>query len=292
MPVTETILRKRIGLPFCVLGDLSSTPPGFGSSSFRPIVDASGQNREYGQDYPSTTPEQIMRKVRGYNGVSNCPGPAPKLYGVLTGGVMTNQVSSGFPPSPIAGSPFSADDRGLGTSIIYPRWTGETAYNWDTSGAGYLFTPDDWPDTTSAFDYLNGLTDTTNGKSIAMSYATGFQPNDPSIGGDTAYQYDSYISIYMDATEASCWNDGAQIEINLDIWKVDLTLTYVSGTYGQHTFTYGTRSYDSTLTQTVTLDATNCSGAPYKITDWIIPVGTAGYLTYLDDFYITSVTAP
>lgn len=291
MPVTETILRKRIGLPFCALGDLSSTPPGFGSTSFRPIVDPSGQNREYGLDYPSTTPDQIMRKARGYNGVNNCPGPISKIYGVLIGGVMSNQVSTGFPPSPIAGSPFTADDRGLGTGVIFPRWTSETAYAWDTSGAGYFFTPDDWPDTSAGFDYNNGLTDPTNGKSIAMSYSTGAQPNDPSFGGDSNYTYQSYVRVFVDSPGAECWNDGAQIVINLDIWKVDLTLAYVVGSYGLHTFTYGTRAFDQTVTHTVTLDATSCTGSPYQVVDLLIP-DTVGYLSYVDDFYITSVTAP
>lgn len=291
MSVTETILRKRIGLPLCFLGDLSSTPPGFGSSSFRPIVDPSGQNFEYGQDYPSTTPDEIMRKVRAYNGVSSCPGPAPKLYGVLIGGVMTNNVSSGFPPSPVSGSPFYSDDRGLGTSVIYPRWTGESIYNWNVSGAGYFFTPADWPDSTSTFDFSNGLTGTTSGKSIAMSYNTGPQPNDPGVGGDSNYTYQSFVRIFVDAPEPGCWNDGAQIAISLDIWKVDLTLAYVSGTYGAHTFTYGTQGFDQTVTHTVTLDSTSCTGSPYQVVDLLIP-DTVGYLSFLDDFYVTSVTAP
>lgn len=291
MPVTQTILRKRIGLPFCVLGDLSTTPPGFGSSSFRTIVDPSGQNREYGLDYPSTTPDQIMRKVRGYGGASNCPGPAPKLYGVLIGGVMSNTVTSGFPPSPVSGSPFNSDDRGIINDVVYPRWTGETAYNWDTTGAGYLFTPADWPDTSATFDSSNGLTDPTNGKSYAMSYSTGTQPNDPGVGGDSNYTYQSFVRIFVDAPEPGCWNDGAQIDISLDIWKVDLTLAYVSGTYGAHTFTYGTPGFDQTVTHTVTLDSTSCTGSPYQVVDLLIP-DTVGYLSYVDDFYVTSVTAP
>ena len=291
MPVTETILGKRIGLPLCFLGDLSTTPPGFGSFSYRPINNASGQNREYGLDYPSTTPDEIMQKVRGFNGVLSCPGPAPRLYGALIGGVMSNSVSSGFPPSPIAGSPFYSDDRGLGSSVIYPRWTGETAYAWDTTGAGYFFTPADWPDTSASFDYNNGLSDTTNGKSIAMSYNTGAQPNDPGVGGDSNYTYQSFVRIFVDAPEPGCWNDGAQIVINLDIWKVDLTLTYVAGTYGYHTFTYGTAAFDQTVTHTVTLDSTTCTGSPYQVVDLLIP-DTVGYLSYVDDFYITSVTAP
>lgn len=291
MPVTETILRKRIGLPLCVLGDLNSTPPGFGSTSYRVIVDPPGNNREYGIDYPSTTPDEIMRKLKGYNGVDSCPGPAPKLYGVLTGGVMSNQVSTGFPPSPIPGSPFYLDDRGSGTSVMFPRWDAETAYAWDTSGAGYLFTPNDWPSTSATFDYNNGLTDTTSGRSIAMSYNTGAQPNDPSFGGDSNYTYQSFVRIFVDAPEPGCWNDGAQIAISLDIWKVDLTLTYVTGTYGAHTFTYGTPGFDQTVTHTVTLDSTTCTGSPYQVVDLLIP-DTVGYLSYVDDFYVTSVTAP
>lgn len=290
MPVTQTILSKRVGLPLCFLGDLTSTPPGVGITSYRVINNAFGQNRIYGDDYPSTMPDEIMRKVRAYNGVSYCPGPAPRVYGVLIGGIMNNTVTTGFPPSPIPGSPFYSDDRGGGTGVIYPRWTGETAYNWDTTGAGYFFTPADWPDTSSTFDFSNGLTG-PGGKSIAMSYNTGPQPNDPMFGGDSNYTYQSFVRVFVDAPEPGCWNDGAQLEINLDIWKVDQTLTYLTGTYGAHSFIYGTPAFDQTVTHTITLDSTSCIGSPYHVVDLLIP-DSLGYLTYLDDFYITSVTAP
>ena len=103
----------------------------------------------------------------------------------------------------------------------------------------------------------------------------------------------AYWKFFAYTTDFCCWNRGYQIEVNLDVWKIPFTATPVMGTAGYQDFTLGSASYHSTETQTLIIDYTWETGGSYIQVglDVQIPQVT-GHFTFVNDFYISSVTAP
>lgn len=289
MPVTETILHKRIGLPFCVLGRLDLY--GIGISSYRNDFYPGGYNMVYGASYPSTTPDNIMRKVRAYGGTDFCPGPATRIYSGSRGGIY-NGTCVDDNGDPVGGSPFEINDTNpeplfYYEPALYPRWSSETDYDWQSTATGAGFTPLEWPSASSYFASGFGLAGDL-GRSISMSYDSGLVPNDPAAGGgESHYVYAANFGLWADIPSVSCWNDGAELVFNLVIHKVQINLSFVPGTQGYHTFTYGTPALHSTIPTTITIS----NDGFQKLEDIPIPV-EIGYITYVNDFYVSSVTAP
>jgi hypothetical protein len=125
---------------------------------------------------------------------------------------------------------------------------------------------------------------------FGVSYDTGVIPNDPADGGDSHFDQEGEFMVLANADEVCCWNEGAEIELNVDVWQIDFTPTAVAGSPGVFDYTLGSASFHSTLTHTVTIDSS--WEDPYnRVHTFTIPKVT-GYFTFVNDFYITAVTAP
>jgi hypothetical protein len=123
-----------------------------------------------------------------------------------------------------------------------------------------------------------------------VSYDTGVISNDPADGGTSQFEQEAEYMVLANATEVCCWNEGAEIELNVDVWQIDFNTTAVAGSPGVFDFTLGSASYHSTLTHTVTIDSSWAD--PYnRVHTFTIPKVT-GYFTFVNDFYVTAVTSP
>jgi len=277
----------------CLLGDGTLTGSGVypGLYARASNVAVNGDNVEGYLDYPSTTPDQICQVIRAEGNPPSVGGREGRITTGPGGYLTTINVSSGFPPAPITGSPFTEDTRvpaGFGPyNTIYPRWTGETAWDLQTYPATAGFTPqgivagDIFLYTGPAFN---------SAARYGVSFDTGVLPNDPSIGGDCTFSQDGEFMVMADAEEVCCWNEGTQIELNVDVWQIDFTATYQPGNLGRFDITTGSASFHSTLTHTVTIDSS--WEDPYnRVHTFAIPKVT-GYFTFVNEFYVTAVTAP
>jgi hypothetical protein len=242
-------------------------------------------------NYPSTTPDQICMVRRQYGN--------PPALDVFEGTVVTGpsgyqltvNVSAGFPPAPIAGSPFTADERVPAPfgpySTIYPRWTGETAWDFNAYPASSNFTPQGLT-TSFRFNYAYpGIGEIAR---FGVSYDTGVIPNDVADGGDSHFDQEGEFMVLANAVEVCCWNEGTEIELNVDVWQIDFTTTAVAGSPGVFDYTLGTASFHSTLTHTVTIDS-SWLNSYNRIHTFTIPK-VVGHFTFVNDFYVSSVTAP
>lgn len=288
----SVILDRHTLACLCQLGDGTLTAPYYPGQFVRPNgISASSSSIEGFLDYPSTTPDQICKVIRQYG--------SPPTIGLNAGTVLTGpagyqvtvNVSAGFPPSPIAGSPFTADERvpsGIGPySNIYPRWTGETAWDFNAFPASANFTPQGLT-SVMRFNYAYpGIVDPAR---FGVSYDTGIIPNDPADGGDSHFDQQGEFMVLADATEVCCWNEGTEIELNVDVWQISFTPTAVAGSPGVFDFTLGTPSFHSTLTHTVTIDSSWTT--PYnRVHTFSIPKVT-GSFTFVNDFWVSAITAP
>lgn len=293
----SVILNRHVGDVFCLLGDPTLTSSGYYPGIYtRPDGTAfSGGSKAYYTTYPTTSPDQIVRLIRPPTVFSGFPG-AQVVTG-SSGGLYYGTLTTGFPPTPFPGSPFFQDDRTGGALIsgtsIYPRWSSETTYDLNTYPDTLSFTQQGIPTGCQFLYSANGLTGSSS--ALSMSYDSGPCANDPIYGGDATYAYQGNFSVLAYAAEVCCWNEGAQLELNLEIYAQDFTTSYVSGTFGNHDITLsGSPYYHSTLTQTVTIDAswmTQDIGIYHRIHVFDIPQVT-GSFTFVNDFYISSVTAP
>lgn len=287
----SVILSRHVGGAYCQLGDPALAYPYYpGELARDPGEGISTSSLSYFTTYPSTTPDELVNLIRYSGNSSN--GLSGQVYVDSTGGQYNGTVETGSPPSPIAGSPFYQDDR-TGTasgfvSNVRPRWYNETAYNLEAQAATVNFTPQGIPPW-SQFNYAGpGITGATTNKSI--SYETGFCAHDPSVGGGSTYNYDAEFSLIVNLDEVCCWNDGAEIDLEVDIGKTDFTTSYVPMVYGVHNITLGTPSFHSTLSHTLTIDPT-MEGAFIVTYIFAIP-RLSGFFTYVNDVRIVAVRAP
>jgi hypothetical protein len=290
----SVILGRHSLASLCQLGDGTLTGTGFYPGVYlRPenTFSTSGSLIGY-QDYPSTTPDQICKVIRAEGNPPSLGGRNGTVLTGPSGYQLTVNVSAGFPPSPIAGSPFTADERVPAPfgpySNIYPRWTGETAWDLQTYPASANFTPQGFSLIALQFNYAYpGLGGPPR---FGVSYDTGILPNDPADGGDSHFDQDGEFMVLANATEVCCWNEGTEIELNVDVWQIDFNTTAVAGSPGVFDFTLGSASFHSTLTHTVTIDSSWTD--PYnRVHTFAIPK-VVGHFTFINDFYISSVTAP
>lgn len=286
------LARHTFGL-LCELGDGTLTAPLYYPGQYTRTDNVFGTAGSFvGYDnYPSTTPDQICKVIRQYGNPPALGGNSADVVTGPSGYQVTVNVSAGFPPSPIAGSPFTADERVPAPfgpyATIYPRWTGETAWDFNAYPASGNFTPQGIAPG-SQFNYVYP------GVGVAarfgLSYDTGIIPNDPADGGDSHFDQEGEFMVLANATEVCCWNEGTEIELNLEVWQIDFTPTAVAGSPGVFDFTLGTPSYHSTLTHTVTIDS-SWTGSYNRIHTFFIPKVT-GHFTFVNDFYVSAITAP
>jgi hypothetical protein len=274
----------------CQLGDATLTSPYYPGYSIRPngVGVNSGNNVAFGS-YPATTPDNITKLIRPAIAVTGA-----KVATILTGpcGCFDRAiVTAGSPPNFIPGSPFDNDTfASTPYAVLYPRWTGETAWDLQNFTGSEAFTPQGIG-SPGVLNYSTPVIGTA--ARFGVSLGTSALPNDPSLGGITIYAKQARWKFFVNADEVCCWNNGYQIEVNLEIWKVPVTATYQSGTVGAHDFTLGTPSYETTMSQTLVIDYTWDTGGTFIQlgTNVDIPQVT-NYFTYVNDFYISSVTAP
>jgi hypothetical protein len=236
--------------------------------------------------YPATTPDNITKLIRLGQ---TPPGEYARTLTGPCGHLANATVTAGFPPSPISGSPFSADTRvSTPWSNIFPRWTGETAWDFNAFPATVTFTPQGLT-TPMQFNYAYpGIGDVAR---EGVSFDTGTMPNDVADGGSSSFDQESEFKVLVEANAVCCWNDGAEIELNLDVWQIDFTATAVTGSPGVFNYTLGTASYHSTLTETLTIDSSWESPSFVVIHTFTIPK-VVGHFTFVNDCYVSSVTAP
>jgi hypothetical protein len=288
----SVILGRHTLVSLCQLGDGTLIAPYYPGQYLRysNIFATLGSIVGY-LDYPSTTPDKICKVIRHYGNPPAAGGGDGDVVTGPSGYQLTVNVSAGFPPSPIAGSPFIVDERvpaGFGPySTIYPRWTGETAWDLQTYPASANFTPQGLT-TSFRFNYAYpGIGEIAR---FGVSYDTGILPNDPADGGDSHFDQDGEFMVLAQATEVCCWNEGTEIELNVDVWQIDFNTTAVAGSPGVFDYTLGTSSFHSTLTHTVTIDS-SWTGLYNRVHTFAIPK-VVGHFTFINDFYISSVTGP
>lgn len=272
----------------CELGDGDLVSPSYPGASTRldMVYATAGSVIGYG-NYPSTTPDNIVKLIR--DETDNLPGSYIRIVTGPCGYLGNATVTAGFPPSPIAGSPFSTDERtGTPYASIHPRWTGEATWDLNAFPATEAITAQGLVQV-MAFSYgYPGIADPAR---FGVSFDTGVLANDPSDGGDSTFDQEAEYKVFAQSNSVCCWNEGVELELNLDVWKIDFTATAVAGSPGVFTFTLGSASFHSTLTQTVTVDPSWESASNVLIHTFTIPKVT-GSFTFVNDFYVSSVTAP
>lgn len=276
--------RHQAGL-LCALGDGLLIAPYYPGLFIRTTQGGvNGGNYEAYTDYPATTPDPIAKVIRGSN---SWPGPSVQVSTSAVRYTGNGNVSSGFPPSPITGSPFTYSGPVAGTNI-FPRWTSETAWDLNAFPASDSFTAQGI--TAGGIFFPSGSSPLSSGPaSPAVSFETGVLPNDLSVGGDSSYDQQAEFDVIGDATEVCCWNEGTEIELTLVIYKIDFTATAQVGNAGYFDITTGTASSHTTLTQTVTIDPS--WGPGHVVHTFTIPK-VAGHFTFVNDFYVSAITAP
>ncbi|CAB4192531.1 hypothetical protein UFOVP1233_44 [uncultured Caudovirales phage] len=287
----SVILGRHVGAAYCQLGDPALTYPDYPGQYARATGQGFfGSSSAYFTTYPSTTPDELVSLIRYKGGYAN--GLSGQVYVGSTGGQYNGTVETGSPPSPIGGSPFYQDDRtgtaSAYTGIVRPRWYTETAFDLQAQAATTGFTPQGIPPGCQ-FNYAApGVAGATT--NFSVSYETGYCPHDPTMGGGSTYNYDAEFSLIVNLDEVCCWNEGAEIDLEVDIGQTDFTTTYVSGVYGVHDITLGSHSLHSTLSHTLTIDPTmeGTFTVPYI---FAIPKAS-GYFTYVNDVRIVAVRAP
>jgi len=282
----SVILGRHKFATLCKLGDGSLTTPYYpGGLERSDNQGASTTSNVAFDNYPTTTPDKLVKIIRA--GGYSASIEAIRMVTGPCGSQTSVEVTSGSPPTPITGSPFTNDSRSAAPySNIFPRWIGETAWDLQTYPATINFTPQGIY-SPGVFSYaIPGSSAGFN-----FSFDTGYLPNDPSLGGDSRYYQEAEFKVFITASDVCCWNDGAQLEINIDVWKLDFTATYQVGTIGYHDFTTGSSSYHSTMTQTLTVDPSWKTPGFVLIHTFTLPV-VVGHFTFVNEFYLSSVTAP
>lgn len=276
--------RHQAGL-LCALGDGTLVAPYYPGLYIRTTNGGTNVgNFEAYTDYPATTPDPIAKVIRRQN---DWPGPVVQVSTSAVRFTGNGTVTSGSPPSPISGSPFTYIGTAAGTNI-FPRWASETAWDLNAFPASDSFTAQGI--TSGGIFYPYGTSPLSSGiASFAVSFDTGVLPNDVSVGGDSTYDQEAEFDVIGDAAEVCCWNEGTQIELNLEVWKIDFTATAQVGNAGYFDITTGTASSHTTLTQTVTIDPS--WGPGYVAHTFVIPK-VVGHLTFVNDFYVSAITAP
>lgn len=274
--------RHQAGL-LCALGDGLLVAPYYPGLFVRATQPGkNGGNYEAYTDYPATTPDPIAKVIRRQN---DWPGPVVQVSTSAVRFTGNGNVTAGFPPSPISGSPFTYSGAAAGTNI-FPRWSAETAWDLNAFPASDSFTAQGI--TPGGIFYPSGLI-SSGPASNAVSFETGVLPNDLSVGGDSSYDQQAEFDVVGNADEVCCWNEGTEIELNLVIYKIDFTATAQVGNAGYFDITTGTASSHTTLTQTVTIDPS--WGPGYVAHTFTIPK-VVGHFTFVNDFYVSAITAP
>jgi hypothetical protein len=274
--------RHQAGL-LCALGDGNLIAPYFPGQFIRtPAGGTTGGNYEAYANYPSTTPDQIAKVIRRLNG---WPGPIVQVSTSAVRYTGNGSVTAGSPPSPISGSPFTYSGSASADNI-YPRWTSETAWDFNAFAASANFTAQG---ITGGGIFFPSGPISSGTASFAVSFDTGVLTNDAVVGGYSSYDQEAEFDVIGYADEVCCWNEGTEIELNLVIYKIDFTTTAQVGSAGYFDITTGTASSHTTLTQTVTIDPS--WGPGYVAHTFTIPK-VVGHFTFVNDFYISSVTAP
>lgn len=280
--------RHQAGL-LCALGDGSLVAPYYPGQYKR---DSGWQvylnNHVAYASYPSTTPDPIVKLIRGPFS-NSWGGFEVQVSTVAASYVYNGSVTAGFPPSPITGSPFYYSSYTVADGI-FPRWTSETAWDLNAFPASESFTGQGI--TAGSYFYPGTNYSLISGSaSFSVSFDTGVLPNDASVGGDSSYDQEVQYEVYGSADEVCCWNDGAQIELNLVIYKIDFTTTAQVGNAGYFDITTGSASYHTTLTHTVTVDPSWLGAFQYVVHTFTIPK-VVGHFTFVNDFYVSAITAP
>ena len=282
------INRHQAGL-LCALGDGALVAPYYPGQYKRAsgVMSNIGNNVAYAS-YPSTTPDPIVKLIRGPFS-NSWFGYEVEVSTVAASYVYNGSVTAGFPPSPITGSPFYYTSYTVADGI-FPRWTSETAWDLNAFPATSSFTAQGitaggifFPGTTYALG--------AGGASLSVSFDTGVLPNDASIGGDSTYDQEAQYEVYGSADAVCCWNDGAQIELNLVVYKIDFTATAWPSNVGYFDITTGSASYHTTLTHTVTIDSSWQGAFQYVVHTFTLPK-VVGHFTFVNDFYVSAITAP
>lgn len=283
----SVILGRHKAACLCQFGDPTTDYPGLylRPDNFYIQVGAYTYSYVAFDNYPSTSPSEVITIIRRPDNSAN-----PSTVTIVTGpagSVDQADVTAYSPPSPISGSPFIDDYRSASLEAsIFPRWTGETAWDLQSYSTTDAFTPAGL--TTNYLDYNYPVM--PDAARYGISYLSGYLPNDPTIGGYTLYQKQAQFKVFANADKVCCWNEGAQIVLNLEVWKIEVSATYVSGTVGKHTYTLGTASYETTLTCTVTVDPT-FEGPGVHVATLQIPQ-VSGHFTWVNDVYVSSITGP
>ena len=279
--------RHTFGL-FCTLGDGTLAAPLYYPGLFERdsgVFYSASNAIGYGL-YPTTTPDNIAQLIRAGQSL---PGEYSRMLTGPCGHLGNATVTAGFPAAPIAGSPFSVDTRvNVPWSNIFPRWTGETAWDFNAYPASETFTPQGL---TSPMQFNYAYPGIGDLASYGVSFDTGSMPNDVADGGNSSFDQEAEFKVLVEANAVCCWNDGAEIEVNLDVWQIDFSATAVTGSPGVFTYTLGSPSFHSTLTQTLTIDPSWESGTFIPIHTFTIPK-VVGHFTFVNDFYVSSITAP
>lgn len=270
---------------FCTLGDESLVYPSYPGESFRPSNGWFSAESSIAYDlYPTTTPDNICRIIRHGN-------HANTLLVSNQGSTGNGTVTAGFPPSPISGSPFTyASPRG-NRGQIYPRWVAETAWDLKAFASTSAFTPQGIAPTD--FFYPYGNAPFVSLANDGFSYDTGVLANDATVGGDSIYDQEADWEVLVSSDKVCCWNDGTQIELNLDVWKIDFTATPQPFNAGYFDVTTGTATAHTTMTHTVTVDPSwqNPLTGSLNVHTFKLPK-VVGHFTFVNDFWVSAITAP
>jgi hypothetical protein len=282
---------------FCELGDGDLVDPYFPGAYARPdgVYGTSGSYVGFG-NYPATTPDNICRIIRKPP-LSSLGGFYGRIKTGPSGFTGTATASIGFPPVADPASPINFNEVvpppfGPYTEI-WPRWEGETSWDFSQFPATVAFTPQGIPAGSSIFNFQPGAM-LINTASFGVSFDTGVLNNDAAFGGSCTFEQEAVFMVLAESPSGvCCWNDGMTFELNLDVWQIDFTATARTTTPYLFDITLGSQSFHSTLTHTVTVDSSWADPLnPYnRVHDFTIPKVT-GKFTFVNDFYISSVTAP
>jgi hypothetical protein len=270
-------------------------------------------NYEAFPDYPTTTPDNIVVMQSTNSGaIDGDYYFGSRVYlkhkkSHMNSVYPAETVDSMYPPLHPNGEPFeySEDVTSLWGAYLYPRWSGESPYDWWNTTVATPF----WPYFSGynpqsqdyIYDTIGGSrcytfkkSEQYNGLSTVLNLGTSEYEQVQYNPQNSSFNFTSSLALMVDS-RLCCFNDGAVISGIISFKKASFTLTPTSGGefgyYSGFNITWGSVSEHSQIEWSVTLNSTSCINAPKEMQEISIPQED-GCAVFIDDFYITSVTRP
>jgi len=182
-----------------------------------------------------------------------------------------------------------------GARSIWPRWVDSTAYSYKDGNSFYMETPQsgDVHSINTLYYYSPNQPwsydiSVANGDSEVYNYSTSSFEYYPYTQATTEFKSTSKLQLkgLLAYGDYCCWNEGTTVKGKVQFYSVDIIEAAAWPTPGYFTFTIGEDYQEES-----TADWEYTVEEDHEIDPIEIPK-VAGRITFLNDFWITEVTAP